>query len=213
MSFADWVRTPSVAATPATVATHVWQRTSTVATVATIAGSDETADYWLIMQAPVQSERWFSPPISRAELAQRYPGAALVAIPQHAGSRGIRAHEDDLRRMVAIVASAKGFSAADHAGALTNTLEHPAEALTSLRAMMRELGIFEERAAGSDTVRLHVVLKDETGFAIDFPEGGFDGLRILELLEKHMAANTTRVVRIDQARMPGPVRPPSHATE
>ena len=41
----------------------------------------EVSGCWLIVQPPQRLEKFFTPPITRAELAQRHPGALLVALP------------------------------------------------------------------------------------------------------------------------------------
>src|SRR5262245_57459103 len=64
----------------------------------------ETCDHWLVIESPKKSERWFSPPITRAELAERYPHAVFAAIPEHPKSRTSGTHADEIRRMLAIVA-------------------------------------------------------------------------------------------------------------
>src|SRR5215475_8622011 len=41
---------------------------------------DEACVHWLIIQEPIRAERFFSPAISRAELARYYPRAIFAAI-------------------------------------------------------------------------------------------------------------------------------------
>jgi len=101
----------------------------------------ESSGHWLIVQSP-RLEKWFSRPVTRAELGERYPGAALIAL--HDATEELRAtaeQEAELRRLIGRLANAKGFTDAERAEAVANALRRPAEALTSLKAMMREVGI------------------------------------------------------------------------
>ena len=41
----------------------------------------EVSGHWLILQPPQQLEMYFTPPATRSELAERYPGALLVCLP------------------------------------------------------------------------------------------------------------------------------------
>jgi len=169
---------------------------------------EEISDHWLIIQPAQRSERWFSPPQSRAEIAQRYPGAALVAIPHHPRSGGNRVHEDELRCLIKVLAARRRFTEAEHAEALASALQHPDEALATFRALACESGILEERSA--DRVRLWITLEDGQQAAIDILAKNYDGLAILELLERHIAAKTTRVVSVESQvkETPTPARYP-----
>src|SRR5262245_34850638 len=44
----------------------------------------ECSGHWLIGLRPERMERWFSSPVTRSELEQRYPGALLIALPETA---------------------------------------------------------------------------------------------------------------------------------
>src|SRR5262249_6579367 len=102
----------------------------------------ETSDHWLVIESTTKCERRFTPPVTRAELGERYPGAALVALLNAAGELGATAEQEaELRRLGALVAKAKGFTEVEGAEAVANAVRRPGEALTSLHAMMREHGI------------------------------------------------------------------------
>ena len=42
---------------------------------------NESSGHWLIVRAPERVEMYFNPDVCRAELAQRFPGALLVPLP------------------------------------------------------------------------------------------------------------------------------------
>jgi hypothetical protein len=157
----------------------------------------DLSGHWLILQPPESLERWFSPPISRAELAELYPGAALFQIPD-ANQTPNGEQKAELTALVGLVATAEGFSQAEHTEALARALLDPESALVSFRALARELGLVQERS--TDTVRLWLTVITEQGeqrIALEIPCGKYDGMALLEMFEKHRAAGTTKITKLE----------------
>jgi hypothetical protein len=104
-----------------------------------VSDPSETSGHWLILQAERQ-ERWFSPPVTRAELEARYPGAVLISLPETSGTaRPATAQEAaELRKLVTAVAAQEGFSEEERVEALANALRDAANALRCFRALLNE---------------------------------------------------------------------------
>jgi hypothetical protein len=105
----------------------------------------ELAGHWLIVQPSERIEKWFTPPISRSDLESRYPGCLLVPLPDApdpAGQRNLTPAElDQLARLIPLVAGHYGCSQEELAEMRTAAARDPSGALTSFRAMARELGL------------------------------------------------------------------------
>jgi hypothetical protein len=98
----------------------------------------ETAGHWLIVQLAQRIEHWYSPAVTRAELEARFPGAALIALPEASGTdRPPTAEETaELTRLIAAVARQEGFSAAEQTEALDIALRDPENALRYFWALL-----------------------------------------------------------------------------
>lgn len=111
-----------------------------------LAGLNETSGHWLIIEPPSKAERWFTPAVSRAELASRYPGAVLVplpdAAPDPAGQRKLTPAElDELAQLIPLLAAHYGCPPEEQAEMRTTAARDASAALESFRATARELGL------------------------------------------------------------------------
>jgi len=101
--------------------------------------SAERSGHWLIVPSAGRLERWFSPPVSRAELQLRYPGALLVALPDRPTEQPrLPTNEEaaDLRHLVEQLAIREGFTPDEEEEALRNALADPAAALPCIRVLL-----------------------------------------------------------------------------
>ena len=105
---------------------------------------EQVSDHWLIIEPPTKTERWFTPPVTRSELERRYPGAALVPLPDTGpapvGQRKLAPGElDELATLIPLVAEHYGCPPEELAEMRTVAATDPSGALVSFRAMAREL--------------------------------------------------------------------------
>jgi hypothetical protein len=104
----------------------------------------DVSGHWLISQFAERMERWFSPPVTRAELAERYPGAVLVPLPSASAATQRRltpAELDELAKLVPLVGEHYGCQPEELAEMRAAAARDPSAALESFRATARELGL------------------------------------------------------------------------
>jgi hypothetical protein len=105
---------------------------------------NETSGHWLIIGWPTETEQWFIPPVTRAELESRHPGAVLVPLPDSAPVEQKKltpAELDELATLVALVAEHYSCLPEDLGEMRTAATRDPFVALTSFRAIARGLGL------------------------------------------------------------------------
>lgn len=104
---------------------------------------NETSGHWLIIERPAETEQWFTPPVTRAELERRHPGAVLIPLPDSAPVEQKKltpAELDELATLIPRVAEDYGCPPEEVAEMRTAAARDPSVALASFRAMARELG-------------------------------------------------------------------------